>query len=183
MVVVAALVGCLVAGGITLARTPRAQGVVRMLLIPQVLNTSTSPTVGYIVPTIIHLVESGDFFTQVAARDPQDIASFPSDAHERRVAWRAAVKARDEGDGLMQIFLADRDPERASRLTQALADALESRIEEYSGGRVKMMTVDAPEIIRWPNWSALPEPIMVGGLLGGAFGFVFSWLGTRKKTG
>lgn len=182
MVIVAALVGCLVAGGITLARTPRAQGMVRVLLLSQTSNTNDNPSIEYQTESIIRLVESGDFFTQVAARNPQDVAaSFPSDARERRVAWRAAVFARDEGHGLLQVFVADRDPERASRLSQAVADALEVRIPDYTAGRLKMMTVDAPEIIRWPNWSALPQPMIIGGLVGAGCGYAFYLLGTKKK--
>ncbi len=183
LVVMAALIGAVIASSITVARTPRAEGQMRLLVVPAAPGISDTRSAGDWARLFSKLVESGDFFSQVASRAAPDVAAaFPADDGARRSAWQSAVRGHAERDGLLQVSVADRDADRASRLAQAAADALVARSGDYSGGQAKTMLIDAPAIIRWPDLPNAALPAIFGAFLGGLAGFFIGKSGKFRKT-
>lgn len=122
--------------------SPRAGATVRVLIVPR----SDAADAGQGARVLAAVVQSTDFFTKVAAQDPQiSWADFGDKDADRRSHWQKTVRAdADEKTGLLTLTVLHRDREQAGRIAQAVADVLTRRGGEYLAGNPQVMLVDPP---------------------------------------
>lgn len=115
---------------------------VRLLVVPR----SDAGDPGRAAATLVQVVESADFFTKVAAQDPQiSWAAFGDADGERRARWQKTVSAKaDHKTGLLTVTVRHRNQEQAGRIAQAAADVLTRRGGEYLPGTPQVVLLDPP---------------------------------------
>ena len=120
----------------------RAGATVRLLVIPR----SDAAEAGHDARVLAAVVRSTDFFTKVAAQDPQiSWADFGDKDADRRIRWQKTVRAApDEKTGLLTLTVRHPDRAQAGRIAQAVADVLTRRGGEYLAGNPQVMLVDPP---------------------------------------
>ena len=122
---------------------PSRPGVtVRLLVVPR----SDAAQAGHDAEVLAEVVRSSDFFTKVAAHDPQvSWADFGDKDADRRARWQKTMhSSADEKTGFLTLTVRSRDREQAGRIAQAAADVLTRRGGEYLAGNPQVMLVDPP---------------------------------------
>lgn len=121
---------------------PRAGATVRLLVVPR----SDAAETGRDARVLAEVVQSSDFFTKVAAQNPEiSWADFGDKDADRRARWQKTIHAAaDEKTGFLTLTVRYRDREQAGRIAQAAADVLTRRGGEYLAGNPQVMLVDPP---------------------------------------
>lgn len=184
VVFLAAIAAAFVAGAAAFLLSPRNLAVTRLLVIPEPPASGDRALqlkgAEAMARQLGRLALSADFFSQVASRAPQETAAaFTGDDAARRNGWRHAVRAKANSGGVLEISIGVGDSEQASRLAQAAADSMVARGGDYLGGRLDILVIDAPEIVRWPGVQRIPLAVVLGGVFGTAAGL--SWHRLRPK--
>lgn len=137
-----ALAGVVVALGWIFLLPLRGGTHVRLLVVPR----SDAGDAGQAAATLVQVVESADFFTKVAAQDPQiSWADFGDTDAARRSRWQKTVDARaDAQTGELLLTVRHRDTALAGRIAQAAADVLTRRGGEYLPGTPQVVLLDPP---------------------------------------
>ncbi|TAK04914.1 hypothetical protein EPO33_02855 [Patescibacteria group bacterium] len=136
------LVGLAIAAAGLFLLPRRSGATVRLLVVPR----SDVAEAAHGVRVLAAVVESSDFFTKVAAQDPQiSWADFGDKDADRRARWQKTIRSQtDEKTGLLTLSVLHRDREQAGRIAQAVADVLVRRGGEYLAGNPQVLVVDPP---------------------------------------
>jgi capsular polysaccharide biosynthesis protein len=173
LVILMAMVGILVAIGVTLFQPFEYRSTFSVLVIEKG-NTQDAFTAAKSAERLSlslgQIIYTTSFYDKVMQSEfiPANV-TFPSDDQQRRDEWKRRIETRVMPDiGQMKISVYDRDAASATALANALAMVLSEQGTEYLGGSdgVTLKVVDYPLTSKRPARPNIPMNLAAGLLLG-----------------